>query len=219
MAMGRHTVIVSGVLILHVAALWALQSGLLQRVVEVLIPAEVVGEVVELPKPAAQVPPPPAVPAAHQTAVAEVRPRAVAAPQQPGEIADSTPMASAPTGLVAPQPAPLPVAATASANPVSALAPAPKLELPSSDAQYLHNPRPDYPRMSKQRGEQGRVVVNVYIDVDGLAQQAEVKVSSGFERLDLAALATVRAWHYVPGKRGGVAEAMWFSVPIHFVLE
>jgi protein TonB len=26
-------------------------------------------------------------------------------------------------------------------------------------------------------------------------------------------------WRYVPGKRGGVPEAMWSDVPINFVLE
>ena len=31
--------------------------------------------------------------------------------------------------------------------------------------------------------------------------------------------ATAQNWRYVPGKRGGVPEAMWFSVPINFVLE
>jgi periplasmic protein TonB len=102
-------------------------------------------------------------------------------------------------------------------------APAPaapaRLELPSSDADYLHNPKPAYPRQSMQRAEQGRVVVGVYIAVDGTAQKVELKSSSGFERLDQAALATARAWRYVPGKRGGVPEAMWFSVPINFVLE
>jgi protein TonB len=30
---------------------------------------------------------------------------------------------------------------------------------------------------------------------------------------------TAQRWRYVPGKRGGVAEAMWFNVPINFVLE
>jgi protein TonB len=29
----------------------------------------------------------------------------------------------------------------------------------------------------------------------------------------------VLRWRYVPGKRAGVAEAMWFNVPINFVLE
>ncbi len=68
-------------------------------------------------------------------------------------------------------------------------------------------------------GEQGKVVVRVLIGVDGLAQKAEIRQSSGFERLDEAALATVKIWHYVPGKRAGVMEAMWFNVPINYVLE
>ena len=35
----------------------------------------------------------------------------------------------------------------------------------------------------------------------------------------LRALSTVLRWRYVPGKRAGVAETMWFDVPINFVLE
>ena len=57
------------------------------------------------------------------------------------------------------------------------------------------------------------------IAADGQPQKAELKQSSGFERLDQAALTTVMKWRYVPGKRGGVAEDMWFNVPINFVLE
>jgi periplasmic protein TonB len=29
----------------------------------------------------------------------------------------------------------------------------------------------------------------------------------------------VLRWRYVPGKRNGVPEGMWFNVPISFVLE
>jgi protein TonB len=93
------------------------------------------------------------------------------------------------------------------------------VELPSSDAEYLHNPKPAYPAQSRRMGERGKVVVRVLIGVDGAAQKAEIRQSSGYERLDLAALATVQAWRYVPGKHGGVPEAMWFSVPINYVLE
>jgi protein TonB len=73
--------------------------------------------------------------------------------------------------------------------------------------------------LSVRRGEQGQVVLNVLIGVDGKAQKAVVAQSSGFERLDAAALATVQRWRYVPGKRGGVPEAMWFKVPLAFVLD
>ena len=73
--------------------------------------------------------------------------------------------------------------------------------------------------MSRRLGEQGKAIVRVLIGTDGTAQKAEVRTSSGFERLDQAALATVLRWKYVPGKRAGVVEAMWFNVPINFVLE
>jgi protein TonB len=132
-----------------------------------------------------------------------------------------------------PEPAPAPAAAapvvaatppaaaiTAATVPAPAAPPAPpRLELPSSDATYLNNPKPHYPVLSKRLGEQGKVVVRVLIGVDGTAQQAEIRTSSGYERLDQTALATVLKWRYVPGKRGGVPEAMWFNVPINFVLE
>jgi periplasmic protein TonB len=95
----------------------------------------------------------------------------------------------------------------------------PRLELPSSDADYLQNPKPVYPSMSKKLNEQGTVVVRVLIGADGVPQKAEIRTSSGFDRLDQSAAATVMKWRYVPGKRAGVAEAMWFNVPIHFVLE
>jgi protein TonB len=214
----QTVLVLLSVVILHGLGLWALQSSLLKRVVEVVTAVDVLSDLVALPKPMAEVPPPPPPPIRQKVMPVARQLEAAPAPQ-PVAIAESTPMPNAPTGVVASQVAPPPAVAVAPAGPVTPSAPAPKLELPSSDAEYLHNPKPDYPRLSKQRGEQGKVVVNVYIGVDGLAQRAEVKVSSGFERLDQAALATARSWHYVPGTRGGVPEAMWFSVPINFVLE
>ena len=91
--------------------------------------------------------------------------------------------------------------------------------MPSSDADYLQNPRPPYPPISRRLNEQGKTTVRVLIGVDGLPQRSEIFKSSGYDRLDQAALATVMRWRFVPGKRGGVAEAMWFNVPINWVLE
>ena len=67
-------------------------------------------------------------------------------------------------------------------------------------------------------GEQGKVVLRVLIDAQGVPQQVELKQSSGYERLDQQALETVQRWRFVPGKRNGVPEAMWNVVPIQFVL-
>ena len=74
--------------------------------------------------------------------------------------------------------------------------------------------------MSRRLGESGRVVVRVLIGTDGRAQDARIQRSSGYDRLDQVALTTARdRWRYVPGTRDGVPEAMWFNVPINFVLE
>jgi protein TonB len=94
-----------------------------------------------------------------------------------------------------------------------------QVELPSSDAQYLRNPRPRYPPISMRLREQGTVLVAVFVNEQGLAREAEVKISSGFFRLDAAAVSTVRTWRFVPGTSAGVAQPMWVTVPITFQLQ
>ena len=211
----RNTLIVASVLLFHGAALWALQTGLIRRVVEVLVPVQMLSEFIEPPKPRVT-PPPPAPPKVVAPAVVR-KTETLPPPPMPLAIADPTPAPQAPVGVVAAPKALAPLTAPVAATPAPVAAP--KVELPSSDADYLQNPKPSYPAMSKRLGEQGKVVVRVLIGVDGVVQKAEIRQSSGFERLDQAALMTAQRWRYVPGKRGGVAEAMWFNVPINFVLE
>ena len=139
-------------------------------------------------------------------------------------IADPTPAPNAPTGVLTPQPpAPpidAPVAETAAPAAPPAAPPAPpSIQLPSSDADYLQNPRPAYPAISKRLGEQGKVIVRVYIGADGLPQRAELSKSSGYDRLDQLSISTVMRWKFVPGKRNGVPTAMSYNVPFNWVLE
>ena len=91
--------------------------------------------------------------------------------------------------------------------------------MPSSHAAYLNNPAPPYPAMSRRFNEQGLVVLRVFINTDGQAEHTELYQSSGHRRLDDSALRTVAQWRFVPGTRYGVPQAMWFNVPINFVLE
>ena len=128
----------------------------------------------------------------------------------PIEFAPATSAAPTPTAAAAPL-------TTGSARPASPAAQA--VVLPSSDADYLNNPPPAYPRMSRRMGEQGTVLVRVFINAEGRAEKADIRTSSGYPRLDDAALETVQRWRYVPGQRAGQAEAMWFNVPIRFVLD
>lgn len=90
---------------------------------------------------------------------------------------------------------------------------------PSSDAAYLNNPHPVYPRISKRLGEQGKVILSVLIDIDGTARNVQIKQTSGFQRLDEVAVETVKKWRYVPGKISGTPQSMLFNIPINFVLE
>ena len=219
----RTAVITLAVVALHIGLIWALQSSLLLGKVQLLVPVEVLAQLIELPEPKREPTPPappvrpvtPPAPTMQKNPVAKpaVRPQA-----QPLAIADPTPSPNAPTGSLNPAPVALVPVAEAPAAPAAPPAPSAN-QLPSSNADYLQNPKPAYPPLSKRLGEQGKVIVRVLIGADGTPQKAELRQSSGFERLDQAALNTVLKWRYVPGKRAGVAEEMWFNVPINFVLE
>ena len=96
---------------------------------------------------------------------------------------------------------------------------APAVELPSTRASYLNNPKPPYPASSKRLGETGTVLLRVLVGADGSAERVALKKSSGFDALDSSALDTVRRWRFVPGKRNGLPVAMEYTVPIAFRLE
>ncbi|HYW57746.1 MAG TPA: TonB family protein [Polaromonas sp.] len=217
MPLSRNGVIAALVVLLHVAFIWALQSGLLMRAAEIVVPAEILTRFVDAPAPQAQ-PQPPAPPAPP----AAVKKSVVKAPARPSPtplaISDPAPSPTPVSGAMTAQPVSTPVPAQVAAAPASPPAAA-TVQLPSSDADYLQNPKPAYPPMSRRLDEQGKTVVRVFIGVDGLPQRPEIFRSSGYERLDQAALTGVMRWRFVPGKRGGVPEAMWFNVPINWVLD
>lgn len=214
--MNRRLLIVATVVGLHVGGLWALQTGLLRRAVELVIPVQVIADLIELPQPQVEPVPPQPQPVPKREPVVRPQPRPEPQPL-PVVQADPAPSDNAPVVLAEPPVTPAPAEPIPQNAPVSAAAPT--VQLPSSTADYLNNPAPPYPPLSRRLGEQGRVVVRVLIDLDGKASKAEIRSSSGHERLDQAALQTVLKWRYVPGKRAGVPEAMWFNVPINFVLE
>ena len=87
------------------------------------------------------------------------------------------------------------------------------------DAAYLNNPAPTYPALSRRLEEQGTVLLSVYVGENGKAQNVAIKKSSGFERLDEAALETVKKWQFIAAKQGDKLVASWVQVPVKFVLE
>ena len=67
-------------------------------------------------------------------------------------------------------------------------------------------------------GEEGLVVLSVYIRADGTVGEVSIKKSSGFRRLDESALKTVRRWRYAPAKRHGKPVAIRYTQPLRFSL-
>jgi protein TonB len=218
-AANRNVVIAGSVLLFHALAIWALQTGLLMRAVEMIVPVEILAQMVELPTPKAD-PTPPKPPEPVKQVVSKTKQTTQLAPTLLA-VADATPTPNAPS--VQPIAPPAPYTPTVAVAAVAAPAPpappaAPKIVLPSSDAAYLSNPKPPYPPTSNRLREEGTVRIRVLVSATGSPLKVELSKSSGFARLDQSALDTVPKWKFVPGKRDGVAEDMWFVVPIPFSL-
>jgi protein TonB len=123
--------------------------------------------------------------------------------------APKTPVEASPPPAPAPAPAPV----------KNAPAEAAPLVLPNLNADYLDNPAPNYPRISRELGEQGKVLLRALINTDGTVAQLMVHKTSGFSRLDQSALKTVKSWRFVPARRGGQIVQAWVVVPVSFTLE
>ncbi|MFD4837621.1 energy transducer TonB [Achromobacter sp. NPDC058515] len=79
-------------------------------------------------------------------------------------------------------------------------------------------PMPNYPMASRRMREEGRVVVLVEINTQGLVERATIDASSGFPRLDESALAAARKGRFKPYTRNGVAYAAKAKIPFDFVM-
>lgn len=114
---------------------------------------------------------------------------------------------------------PTAVAVAAAERPPATPPPAPPPSLlPPSAIEYLVLPDVAYPNASRRLNEQGLVIVAVLIDTDGLPRQVQLAQSSGFERLDQAALAGVWRARFKPYVQNGQPRAGWARIPIPFEL-
>lgn len=125
--------------------------------------------------------------------------------------------AVSPTEALAP---PLPASTTITAPAPTAPLPAEPINL-ASDLSVSCPVRtaPTYPALARRMGEEGEVVLRVELSEDGQIASARVATSSGFRRLDEAALAAIKHWRCNAAQRDGQPVRAVAIQPFTFSLE
>ena len=183
---------------------------------------------VELPEPARPMPHEPVQ--IQQAPPPEIQRKPPDAPPPPDPIVDaSPPPMEAPPNPIPQEPAPQAITtqppAVAAAAPAAIESPPPPARThvvesaPVFNADYLHNPYPVYPALSRRMGEQGLVLLRVLVTAKGDPSAIELKTGCGYARLDRAAQEAVRQWKFVPARRGEQPVDAWVLVPIRFSLK
>lgn len=80
------------------------------------------------------------------------------------------------------------------------------------------NPKPQYPKLARKKGWQGRVILRVHVDENGHPVDVQIAHSSGYKILDRAALKTIRKWTFQPARKAGFHVASTVHIPIRFDL-
>ncbi|MGR9035216.1 MAG: TonB family protein [Gammaproteobacteria bacterium] len=110
-------------------------------------------------------------------------------------------------------------ASAGSAPAKAAKADAPKFSEANFRANYGFNPKPEYPRIARKRGWQGKVQLKVQVSAQGYSDAVAVHQSSGYDVLDESAVHAVKKWKFIPAKRGEATVASSVIVPIIFKLD
>jgi protein TonB len=198
----RRGAVLLAIIGIHFAMIFLLYSGMSRRLVDAVIGPIETRIIEEAPKDEEKPPPPP--------------PKLEAPPPfvPPPDVAIEVPVEAASTAIqtvttVVP-PKPPPPAAPA---PVERVVAAPK-----SDPRRPLT-QPEYPPSSRRAGEAGTVVLEVYVLENGRVGDAKIKDSSGYPKLDEAALREVkRSWRLQPGTENGKPVAMWGQFAVTFKL-
>lgn len=166
------------------------------------------------PLPMATRPTPPAHPKAQPR---EVRP---AEPPRTAAILTASPeVPPAPAAIVVPEQKPAPPPDVLRPQPAAPAPTAVAVTPPRSDAAYLNNPRPAYPMAARRRGDQGTVLIRVWVTLEGVAASVGLEKTSGHPSLDEAALTAVKSWRFVPARQAGQPVEAPYVVPIVFKVE
>lgn len=85
------------------------------------------------------------------------------------------------------------------------------------EASFSVRPKqPRYPALAKRRGQEGLVMLEIWIDEQGEQTSLSVQQSSGFSLLDEAALKAASQWRFKPYLKSGLATASRVLIPLEF---
>lgn len=201
---GAKTTILVGVIVLHIALFYAIQSGLTRKVIE-LLPQDIQTKIIEKEKPQEDIPPPPPPPDIPIEPPPFVPPPEVSIASAPVATNTITNVVTVPPPATPPP------------------APAPRqdvIETPKLDPKRAQRDLEEfYPPSSKRAGEEGSVVVEIFVQADGRIGEVKVSQSSGFPALDEGAVKYAKTWRLLPGKKNGVPEPMWYRVKVTFKIK
>jgi TonB family protein len=76
----------------------------------------------------------------------------------------------------------------------------------------------DYPRVSAAEGQKGSVILNLLVSADGRVADATILSSSGYPRLDRAAVGmAIEDWRYEPARKAGQPVESWVRARVDWV--
>lgn len=88
-----------------------------------------------------------------------------------------------------------------------------------TEPSFIEPPKPPrYPSLARKRGQQGTVLVELWLDESGHQTKLLVSQSSGVSALDQAAVTAVAKWRFQAHRLNGLNVASRVTVPLEFVL-
>jgi protein TonB len=130
---------------------------------------------------------------------------------QPVAVDEPVPEVQFEEAVTPPSDVPVPASATAISGSQQQGAPA-------QDLKTANRVDPTYPPASRRAGEEGTVRLKVLVDTSGRASNVQVMQSSGFARLDQAAMEAVRKWRFVAATDGTNKIQAYTQVAVTFKL-
>jgi protein TonB len=189
------------VIFIHVSIIYIIASGLGHQAVEAVMGPIETKVIEEAKKPQEELPPPP--------------PRLETPP----------PYVPPPDILLAAEP----VAAqtTAIHDVTNVKAPPPVAAPPAPDVEARLDPKArrnifgenDYPAISRRLNEEGDVIIAILVNGDGSVGEVKVEKSSGFQRLDDAAVEFYKKAKYLPATKDGKPLVAWKTLKVTFKLK